>query len=132
MALTELEVREGFSPYYSYNELLDTFGLERVIQVDDGDYQGDTRVLFRDGERYGYLNFGWGSCSGCDALQACSNHEEATKLRDGLFNSIVWKPDALAMLRYFVNRDWPLDYAWHVKETRDFIQKVIKYLAEEL
>ena len=40
-----------------------------LVQEDDEDYQGDTFVLLEKDSKYGFLNIGWGSCSGCDAVQ---------------------------------------------------------------
>ena len=79
---------ETLYPNFSYCEsdyqpIVDSFG-NVLIQVDDADYQGDTRVLYEKDGKYGYLNFGWGSCSGCDALQACCNIEEIQELINSL------------------------------------------------
>jgi hypothetical protein len=117
----------GGMPYISYEVLLDHMG-EVVIQVDDNDYQGDSRVLFKKGDQFGYLNFGWGSCSGCDALQGCTTHEEILSLATGLEADIEWKSRA-DMLAYFQTNDWEGKYSWHAEEQKDFIKKVIDYLS---
>lgn len=53
-----------------YEELVGSWGHE-VLSFDTiGSYQGDHLVLLRDGDRYGIVVIGYGSCSGCDALQA--------------------------------------------------------------
>jgi hypothetical protein len=116
--------------WYDYNAMLETMG-EIVIKVDDHDYQGDSRVLFhdKDTDQYGYLIFGWGSCSGCDALQSCSTLKEVDDLRYGLYSSIIWK-DKGDMLDFFENRDWETKYEWHAKETKEFVEKVTDYLIE--
>lgn len=57
--------------FWDYKPIVNSFG-KIIIQVNDGDYQEDSYILLEDDGRYGYLSFGWGSCSGCDALQACS------------------------------------------------------------
>jgi hypothetical protein len=126
------ELYENDSDYfcaYNYQPLLESFEYEIVLQVDDSDYQGDSRVLFKNGDLYGYLNFGWGSCSGCDALQACNNIKEVEELRDTLHNSIHWDTKE-NMLDYFQSKDWELEYSWHVKETREFVEQVINLLKE--
>ena len=69
--------------FCDYRPMIDSFGYEILLQVDDKDYQGDSRLLFRDVSRYGILIFGWGSCSGCDSLQACESLEDVEKLRNG-------------------------------------------------
>lgn len=105
-----------------YNPMLQSFEYEILLQVDDSDYQGDSRLIFRNGDQYGLLIFGWGSCSGCDALQACDSMKEIAELRDSLHGQIKW--DSLRGLHdYITNKDWELDYAWHADETKDFVEK---------
>ena len=63
-----------FEKYYSegdYDPMVNAFG-NVVVRVDDDDYQGDTRVLYNNDGKIGYLVFGWGSCCCCDALQSCN------------------------------------------------------------
>jgi hypothetical protein len=98
--------------YYSYNELIDSMEVDVLVEVSDDDYQGDTRILLKQGESFGILTFGWGSCSGCDALQgACDDGRDAViALRDGLWESIIWKDSAEDMIEYLKAKDWSLDY----------------------
>lgn len=51
---------------YDYKALVDSFGFEIEADGHADDYQGDSWYLFRDPETesWGYLCFGWGSCSG--------------------------------------------------------------------
>ena len=60
--------------WYDYQPMLNAFG-KVAIQVDDDAYQGDSRLLYDENGKIGVLIFGWGSCSGCDALQACGSLE---------------------------------------------------------
>lgn len=119
------QVYETFEPWGvgDYQPLLKSMGYEIVLQVDDQDYHGDSRLILRDGDRYGLLIFGWGSCSGCDALCACDSLKEVAELREELHDSIIWKDSRHEMLEFFVNREWDLQYSWHAEETRDFIEK---------
>lgn len=122
----------------NYNAILKSFcwpkncndEIERkiLVQVDDKDYQGDSRVLFKSGNNYGHLQFGWGSCSGCDALQACNSHEDVDKLIQSLFKSIKWFDSKSDCLTWFKTHDWQGDYSWHAEEQQDYINKVIHYL----
>ncbi|QSQ10590.1 hypothetical protein H0A61_03000 [Koleobacter methoxysyntrophicus] len=121
---------EHFWSVSDYRPLLESFGYKILLQVDDDGYQGDTRVLFKDGNRYGLLIFGWGSCSGCDALQACSSYEEIDELRQQLHNDIKWGT-AEELLEYIQGKDWELEWAWHEEETREFIRKAIEILQQE-
>jgi hypothetical protein len=113
----------------SYQPILNNLG-KIIIQVDDKDWQGDSRVIYKDGNKFGYLQFGWGSCSGCDALQACHSIEEVQELMESLNNRIKWFENSAKILDYFKTHDWELEYCWHSEEQKEFIEKVIKYMEE--
>ena len=99
--------------YPGYHALIESMGHEVLHHEDEDDYQGDSWYLLKDGERYGYLMFGWGSCSGCDAYEACSTFNEFRKLRDGLHNDIKWGT-AEEVAAHIGERD---EYDWyHDKE----------------
>lgn len=120
--------------YFSeYDPLLASFGYEIVLKVDDDDYQGDSRILYRDGQRFGILTFGWGSCSGCDALQACDNLEEVEELRADLHSQIKWFASPSEALHYINTHDWEGDYCWNQAETHKFISdaKILLAAREE-
>lgn len=106
-----------------YQPIVDYIG-KVVIQSDTGDYQGDTRVLYEDeGKGYGFLAFGWGSCSLCDALQACDTAAEVGELIEELENSVQWKPRS-EMLEYFETHDWGGDWC----QDPAFVEDVVEYL----
>ena len=110
----------------TYATLIASMEVERLVEVSDDDYQGDTRLLLRQNGRYGYLCFGWGSCSGCDALEDATPwdspyvNDEVIHLRDNLWNQIVWHETATDMLSYFRTKDWNLDY----RHDKKFSQQV--------
>lgn len=114
--------------WYDYQPMLDAFG-KIAVQVDDDDYQGDSRLLYDEDGRIGVLIFGWGSCSGCDALQACDSLEDVQELCNRLQESIKWFGDKEQALDYFKNHDWKGDYSWYQTETKEFISKCIEYLS---
>lgn len=122
------ELGGGYSSLYDYGPLIEGFGYEVAVRVDDEDYQGDTRILYRDGGKYGVLIFGWGSCSGCDALQACSSLSEVEELQQELHTAIKWYDTAADALLYFNTHDWEGDYCWHQEETRKFIEEAKEHL----
>ncbi len=113
-----------------YQPILDALG-RIVIQVDDSDYQGDSRLLYQQGDRWGYLQFGWGSCSGCDMLRACSSYKEIDDVIDYLLDAIKWFESSLECLKFFKEHDWKGDYRWHEKEQQSFIDQVIQKLEED-
>lgn len=114
------------SCYYDYNPMLKEFG-EIIIHVDAGYYQGDSFLIYKDGDRYGYLSFGWGSCSGCDALQACQTTSDVQQLMDRLYNSIKWFDSKVLLKEYFNTKDWSLEWGWYYSEFRDFLEKVKEF-----
>lgn len=107
------DVNEGYFCVGNYTPLLESFGYEIVEHGSDNDYQGDDYLLFRDGDRYGLLVFGWGSCSGCDALQACNSYEDIDGLRASLHDQIKWD-SAASLLTYMEGKDWELE--WYGRE----------------
>lgn len=118
-------------PYFGpYSDLIDSFEHEVLLEKHDDDYQGDSRYILRDGARYGLLVFGWGSCSGCDALEACGNIQQVIDLRDTLYNSIEWHESPAALLKFIKERDWELQYAWHQDETQEFVNSATRLLEQ--
>ena len=115
---------DGYFSVSHYQPLLESLGHEILVQIDDENYEGDSRLLLENGERYGILVFGWGSCSGCDALDACSSLAEVRELRKDIYERIVWG-NAEETLSYLRNHDWRGDFSWN-RETRDFIEKAIE------
>jgi hypothetical protein len=106
----------------SYDEIIESFGAEIVVDVTDDNYQGYSRYMLRDGDRFGFLIVGWGSCSGCDALQACDTHEELQELVDQLERDIHWEDSAADMLTYVNSKDWETERGGYKREqTERFI-----------
>lgn len=112
----------------AYDEIVAAFGHEVLVTVADNDYQGDTRYLLRSGARYGHLNVGWGSCSGCDALQACSTLEELQKLADEIEQSIQWFESQEEACQWFETHDWKGDYYWYQEEQAQYVDRVLRVL----
>jgi hypothetical protein len=129
----KIDVRELYEDdawgWCDYQPMLDAFG-KIAIQVDDHDYQGDSRLLYDENGKIGFLIFGWGSCSGCDALQACDTLEEVQKLCDGLQSEIHWFDNREEALKWFLTHDWEGDYSWYADETKKFVRKCKEYLSQ--
>jgi hypothetical protein len=119
-----------FSGPSDYAPLLESMGYGILLRVDDEGYQGDSRLILRDGPRYGVLIFGWGSCSGCDALQACQSMREIEELREKLNSDIKWFETRAETLSYFKTHRWEDDYGWCMKETRQFVAEGKRILAD--
>ena len=125
-----LEETSYFDSPSDYTPLLSLFG-KIIIQIDDDDYSGDSRVLYECSEKeIGYLNFGWGSCSGCDSLQACSDVNEIVTLANNLQSQVKWLARE-EMLKFFLEHDWEGEYSYHEEKQKEFITKVIDFLQKE-
>lgn len=92
-----------------YTPILEALG-EVVVRVNERDCSGSTWVLLRRDAEWGYLCFGWGSCSGCDALQGCSSFDDAQVLADTIESQVMWRSCA-EMMKWFASHDWGGD--WH-------------------
>lgn len=101
----------GLDEFDSYEGLWKSAGLEIVTSETLGSYQGDIVAILRDPDSglYAYGHTGYGSCSGCDALQACSTIKDYEEIRDGLVDRLVWLP-AAEMLYFLETHDWKGDY----------------------
>ncbi len=117
-----------------YQPIINLFG-EVLLQIDEDNYQGDSWVLYEAHESYGtygFLNFGWGSCSGCDVLQGCENLEEVDSLIEDLYQSIKWFDSASEALNWFKNHDWEGDYCGSLMEIHKFVEKAKKILKKRI
>lgn len=113
-----------------YGPLLQSFEYGILVRIDEDGYRGDSILLYKDGsERYGILVFGWGSCSGCDALQACHSMKEIEELRQQLFNQIQWF-SRIEAVSYLLNHDWEGDYTDR-QLTKKFVEESLVVLDKE-
>jgi hypothetical protein len=112
----------------SYDDLIRSFEVQVLLEVTDNDYQGDTRLILRDGNRFGLLTFGWGSCSGCDALQQdlYQGTDAVQELRDLMWSQIHWEDSASALHDYIAQKDWALDYSYN----KDFNDQALVLLGK--
>ena len=111
---------------HDYSPIIKSFG-DVLVQVDEEDYSGDSFVLLRKDDQYGFLCFGWGSCCGCDALQACETVEDIDELIDELQDDIKWF-DSLAEAKAYIADD-PLrrgSHYYHAEEWNEFKTKVME------
>lgn len=110
----------------SYQPIIDYLG-KVLVQVDDGDYQGDTRLVFSNNNQYGLVVIGWGSCSGCDALQSCTSYDEVNRLIDGIQNDIKWF-DSLDEVKKHVSDEEAreVEFSYHSDEWLKFKNEVLE------
>ena len=129
LKMKHVDENDEFSEMFYYEELLKCISADIIDHEDEDAWQGDSWYLFKQDD-YGYLVFGWGSCSGCDALQGCENFDEVTDLLNRLHDSIIWKSRE-EMLEYFETKDWKLEYYGKNPEFKKFKARVIKHLKRE-
>lgn len=123
-AFGSLEDRDWYYRGQDYPDLVGLFCDEIVVEASDNDCQGDTYAILRKGDEYGYLEFGWGSCSGCDALQACESDEDMARLANDLAASVEWQADREAFKVWVAGKDWHGGYSWHCDGFHKFAEKV--------
>lgn len=117
----------GFYPS-DYSHIINWIG-KPLLEASDDDCQGDTFAVVEKDGQFGYLQFGWGSCSGCDALQACDTQEEVADLAEHMRSSVVWRTKT-ELRDWFISHDWAGDFS--SGRTRDqFVIDAIKLLSQE-
>jgi hypothetical protein len=112
------------SSYPGYEEIVAQLGTV-VMDAAVGSYQGDIHMIVESAGRYGYVSVSYGSCSGCDALQACESVRQLQDLCDGIEGSVKWfdSPDALA--EWFSSRDWEVQVGYDYNgELKTFVEAV--------
>lgn len=112
-------------PLWDYKPLVASMGFDVLLQVDEDDYQGDSFLLLKDGNKWGFLTFGWGSCSGCDALQACDSWEDAESLRTEMASSIKWHEGPQQLRDYWGSKDWEAEWFCRNAVWNDFSQQAV-------
>ena len=114
---------EGYLNAYDYDKIINLFG-DVVARVDTEDCRGDTLAIVKKNGRYGFVAFSWGSCSGCDALQACDTYEELGQLIQSIEKDVVWRDSAEDMKSYVNNDDRTLSHYAHMEFWGDFKSQV--------
>lgn len=109
-----------------YDALVSKFG-DVLISCDIGKYQGDTFVVLKKDDKYGYLYFGWGSCSYCDALRGCRDYDDLQQLMDHLESSIRWFDSKDELKQWCKEHDWEGDWFWtgDAPKVMQFVETVL-------
>ena len=116
---------EGYFTHPYYAELINAFGYEVVSVKDSGDYQGDYFYILRNGSSFGWLVFGYGSCSGCDSMQACNTPAEVLDLAMRLENNIIWHEDAAGLKDYLENKDHEGEFYGYRSSWPEMVEEMI-------
>lgn len=92
-----------------YREMLEAEEIEILAWETFGSYQGDYAVVVKRNDLLGFIVIGYGSCSGCDALEGCDTQEEYDSLMLGVLSSIQWGgPEAIRskITNLFDDNNW--------------------------
>ena len=119
--------RETIDGEYGYEPFIKSMGYPILWSHETGDYQGQWLFLLENGSQVGILIFSYGSCSGCDALQACDTFEEAEGLRETLASSIRWG-SAVDTLKWLVSREWDLDHTYYLDNATEALAELGTFL----
>lgn len=115
----------------SYDDLVKTFADEIVSSKEFGDYQGDLVFHLRKGDDEGVLLVSFGSCSGCDSLQAAEGYasdaeefehqhlKDVVALRDQLAAEVKWASEGALAPRF--EQDGDFSAWWFEEELRDYV-----------
>jgi hypothetical protein len=97
---------------YDYDLIAPLYGLPVLYSWTENSYQGDAFFILQgDDGRLGLLMYGYGSCSGCDSLQACTTTQDVADLANQMFADTRWFDDKDAMRAYIDSDDAKL-YSW--------------------
>ena len=105
-----LQIDDGRIYLACYHSLIEVLNYDILIFVDEDDWQGDSLYLLKNNDKYGLLKFGWGSCSGCDALQACESFDDVYTLLNNLNDEIIWFDSKDEINKYLFSKDWDVEY----------------------
>lgn len=120
---------DKFIPANTYYEMVTNWDYKIVATECFGDYQGDEVYILEDkhSDKVGLAVIGYGSCGGCDALEAAyGNANELRALSQDLYNNVVWFDD-YASFEAFVNSEKvETQWYWYEEEMKQFIKKYSK------
>ena len=119
----------GFDPYPEYKSLLESTGVVVVAEEMVGDYQGDYLYLVRGDKGWGFVVQGYGSCSGCDALEAATSLKDLDNIRQEMSRSTHWEKTKADMLGYFEQgKAAPQNWYWSDQGGKKAMAKIMEKL----
>jgi len=107
----EMGAKDG-GTYFSvgdYYPIIKSFG-NILFSEDTGGWSGETFVFYKLKKGYGFLVYGWGSCSYCDALQRCGSVEDVQELMDALSDSMKRFKSLKAIKKYVAEKNWEIEW----------------------
>ncbi len=110
-----------------YREMLEAEEVEILAWETFGDWSGDYAVVVKRNELLGFLVIGYGSCSGCDALEGCDTKEEYDALMLSVLSNISWGgPDFIRskITNLFDDNNWYRNDAGFVDSIANLLKAV--------
>lgn len=113
-----------------YESLIESMGVKILVEESTYGYQGDSILLIQSNssDKCGFLVFGWGSCSMCDAFEACKNLEDYDNLRKSLYQGIFWDNNLEECINHIFEKPWELTHLDDslVKRFKNSVKKYAK------
>lgn len=121
-------------PHCDYEDLFTSRGLTIEVGRTFGSYQGDIAMVLGDGQgRFAATVFGYGSCSGCDALEACDSWDEIEAMADQMTSGLEWREtrsEIYQELHDALVGDKGLNWYYHDEEYTTWVEGDLKVWAE--
>lgn len=116
---------DDYWSFYDYDPIINDLG-EPLVNVTGGSYQGDYYILLKNESRYGFVVIGYGSCSGCDALQSCHSYEAVQELINEITANVKWF-DSLQETKAYISDDGlrKVNFYYYEDEWKEFVSKVL-------
>lgn len=123
---------EGGETYLDYSKLLELMDYEVLFEKSCGSYQGDLVFLLKHPEKgFGFTVVGYGSCSGCDALEACDSVSDVHDLMQTLDNHITWRESKIELAGFLAIRDKANHWHWNDDEVNAAADEIVDILSGE-
>lgn len=116
----------------SYVEAIKAMELKVLAEADLGYYQGDWVGLVKneafsyDGQDYGVIVVGYGSCSGCDEWQATGDPAKRAELVAKLLRDAKWFAELDEAKAYVADPDRALEFYSHEDGWPAFVEAAQK------
>ena len=122
-----------------YEDIVKSWGFTVLDLTQCGSYQGDFVVLLADGDRRGFTQFGYGSCSGCDVLEAVApwgdgpddDWSAVENLRRDMADGIRWYDSPGDLASYLLALDEGNEWWLHDSEVKGIVSNYIVRLEGE-
>ncbi len=116
-----------YSGNHSYEGILDEVSENILLVVTDGYYQGESYALVHKEGRFGVVEWSYGSCAHCDAIEACETVEEFEEVYEDMVGRIKWDTLTRTLL-YIEEHDWEGQAGYHYDALKVFPEKAKKVL----